>query len=107
MTLVDTSRVMVVVVGRHPVVDGATLVREASSAGHDLRLLFVGYPLSPDQRVVEVAAFAEADRLGVYLDVQLILSVEALRAAVVPGDPVRVSAEPRETRRLERALRRR
>ena len=105
MTLVDTARALVVVLGRRPHADGSALVRAAEADGAPLRLLMVGYPVTPEQRAVETAAMAEADRLGAYLDVRLVLSVPALREGLAPGADVRVLAAPREARRLRRALR--
>ncbi len=105
MTLVATARAFVVVLGRRPDADGAELVRAAAVEGALLRLLVVGYPVTPEQRAVETAAMTEADRLGARLDVRLVLSGSALRAELEPGADVRVVAEPREARRLQRALR--
>jgi hypothetical protein len=105
MTLVDTSRVMVVVVGRRPEADGAALVAEAATTGAMLRLLVVGYPLSEGQRAVEAAVLAEAERRDVHVELRLVLSTSGLRNGLEPVGEVRILAEPRESRRLQRAMR--
>ena len=104
MTLVATSRVLVVVLGRRPEADGAELVREAAAAHVDLRLLVVGFPVTSAQRAVEAAALAEADRLRTPLDVRLVLSERALLEGVDEGE-VRVDASRSEARRIARTLR--
>lgn len=105
MTLVDTSRVLVVVIGRRPEADGAALVAEAAATGAMLRLLVVGYPLSAGQRGVEAAVLAEAERRDIHVEFRMVLSATGLRNGLEPGGEVRILAEPRESRRLQRAMR--
>jgi hypothetical protein len=103
MTLVATSRALVVVLGRRPDANGAELVGEAAALRTGLMLLFVGFPITPSQRAVEAAALDMADRLHTRLDVRLVLSARALIEAV-GSDAVRLSASPSETRRIRRVL---
>jgi hypothetical protein len=108
MTLtVDTRRALVVVLGRRPDVDGAALVAEAAGAGLDVRLLFVGWPVTAEQHTVEAAAMDEAERRGVFLDLRLVLGRAALLSGLEPSSAPRISADPGEARRIERLLRRR
>jgi hypothetical protein len=78
MTLVETARALVVVLGRRPGGDGPALARQAATSGARLRLLVVGYPITPEQRSVEVGAMTEAERLDVHVDLRLVLSAPAL-----------------------------
>jgi hypothetical protein len=103
MTLVATSRALVVVLGRRPVADGAELVRETAREGRLLRLLSVGYPVTAEQRTVGEDALAEADRLRAPLDIRLVLDERALREGA-GSDDVRVVASNSEARKINRSL---
>jgi len=96
---------VVVVLGSSPGVDGAELVQDTSLEQAELTLLSFGFPVTAQQQHVIAEAMAEADRLGVYLQVLLVPSPAELLREVRPNPTARIAAVGRDRKHIERALR--